>query len=67
MHTALVAWAKLMVSRYKFDGLRVDKVHMVPRRFWKDYAKSAGVFTIGEIFTGNPEYLSTVVVIGVYS
>ena len=58
VHTVLKNWAKEMVSEYEFDGLRVDKIHMVPKDFWKEYSQSAGVFTIGEVFTGNPEYLS---------
>ena len=28
----------------------------VPKDFWSDYARSAGVFTIGEVFNGNPSY-----------
>ena len=28
----------------------------MPKDFWSDYARSAGVFTIGEVFNGNPSY-----------
>ena len=55
-----------MVSRYEFDGLRMDKIHMVPKDFWSDYAESAGVFTIGEVFTGKSEYLTSYSVMGVH-
>ena len=44
---------------YEFDGLRVDTTHMVPKDFWKEFSESAGVFTIGEVFNDNPQYVSS--------
>ncbi len=35
------------------DGLRVDTVKHVPRSFWADWQAAAGVFSIGEVLTGN--------------
>ena len=59
VRTILTTWAKRTVSKYDFDGLRVDTTHMVPKDFWKDYSASAGVFTIGEVFNDNPQYISS--------
>ena len=59
VRTILTTWAKRTVSKYDFDGLRVDTAHMVPKDFWKDYSASAGVFTIGEVFNDNPQYVSS--------
>jgi len=53
----LLRWIKYMVKKYKLDGLRVDTVPEVPKWFWKKFNKAAGVFQIGEVFNGNPEYV----------
>jgi alpha-amylase len=37
------------VSKYHIDGLRVDAVKHVPKSFWAEFSKAAGVFTIGEV------------------
>ncbi len=46
-----------LVKTSGVDGLRVDTVKHVPKSFWSDYAKSAGTFTIGEVFNGDPNYV----------
>lgn len=30
----------------------------VPKDFWSEYSGSAGVFSIGEVFNGDPDYVS---------
>jgi len=47
------------VTKYDFDGLRVDTTPEVKRDFWKEYSASAGVFTIGEIFNSNTDYVAS--------
>ena len=42
-----------MVSKYNFDGIRVDTVPHVKNPFWVEYAEAAGVFSIGEVSTGD--------------
>jgi alpha-amylase len=59
VHSSLVKWAHQIVTMYEFDGLRVDTTHMVPKDFWKEFSESAGVFTIGEVFNDNPQYVSS--------
>jgi alpha-amylase len=38
------------------DGLRVDTVKHVQKSFWPSFNKAAGVYSVGEIFDGNPAY-----------
>ncbi|KAK2020081.1 alpha amylase [Colletotrichum eremochloae] len=52
------AWIKLMVRKFKFDGLRLDSVKHVEKSFWPDFEASAGVFAIGEVLHGNPTYVT---------
>ena len=30
----------------------------MPKEFWSEYRTAAGVFTIGEVFNGDPKYVS---------
>lgn len=56
--STLTSWVQSTVSKYGFDGLRVDTTPEVAKNFWTLYSKSAGVFTIGEVFNGNPSYVA---------
>ena len=51
-------WIKTTIQKYKFDGIRVDTTPEVPKDFWSQYSASAGVFSIGEVFNGNPSYVA---------
>lgn len=42
-------WIEGLVKKYNIDGVRIDTVKHVRKDFWPDFAKSAGVFTIGEV------------------
>ncbi|KAL0235497.1 hypothetical protein GEMRC1_002079 [Eukaryota sp. GEM-RC1] len=53
----LIDWVKSVVNYFKFDGIRIDTVPHVPFNFWKEYTSAAGVFSTGEVFNGNPEYV----------
>ena len=55
----LIKWINNIVREYKFDGIRIDTVPEVPKWFWEKFAKSAGVFQLGEVFNGNPDYVSS--------
>ncbi|KAJ7074335.1 glycoside hydrolase family 13 protein [Mycena amicta] len=43
-------WVQDLVQTYSIDGLRVDAAKHVKKDFWPQFAKSAGVFCIGEVF-----------------
>ena len=49
-------WIYGLVKTFNFDGIRIDTVPHVPKWFWDHFRKAAGVFSIGEIFNGNPDY-----------
>lgn len=57
MRTYLKNWIKNTVSRFDFDGIRIDTIPHVPKDFWKEYAEAAGVFQMGEAFNGDPNYV----------
>ncbi len=48
----------MLVTKYNLDGLRIDTIPEVPKWFWKQFAESAGVFQIGEVFDGRTDYVS---------
>ncbi|KAI8941514.1 hypothetical protein NX059_002729 [Plenodomus lindquistii] len=52
-------WITWLVREYNLDGLRIDTVKHVSRDFWPDFASAAGVYSIGEVFDGNPSYLAS--------
>jgi alpha-amylase len=51
-------WISWLVKEYSFDGVRIDTVKHVQQDFWPDFANAAGVYSIGEVFDGNPSYLA---------
>ncbi|OYD09905.1 alpha amylase [Paludifilum halophilum] len=50
-------WIEWMVEMTGVDGLRVDTVKHVPKWFWKEFDDSAGTFTMGEVYHGDPGYV----------
>ena len=51
-------WVAYMVEEYGFDGLRIDTVKHVSKDFWPDFAFASGVYTVGEVWDGDPDYLA---------
>lgn len=58
VRTTLLSWINLLVKQYNVDGLRIDTVPEVPKWFWKQFADSAGIFQIGEVFDGRTDYVA---------
>lgn len=54
----LNTWVNWLVKEYSFDGVRIDTVKHVQQDFWPDFANAAGVYSIGEVWDGNPTYLA---------
>lgn len=54
----LNTWINWLVKEYSFDGVRIDTVKHVQQDFWPDFANAAGVYSIGEVWDGNPTYLA---------
>lgn len=51
-------WIRWLVKEYQFDGVRIDTVKHVEKDFWPPFASAAGVYSIGEVFDGDPNYLA---------
>ncbi|KAJ6142516.1 hypothetical protein N7471_001969 [Penicillium samsonianum] len=49
-------WIADLVSKYSIDGLRVDTVKHVQKSFWPGFNDAAGVYSVGEVFDGDPAY-----------
>ncbi|KAJ5491759.1 Acid alpha-amylase [Penicillium diatomitis] len=49
-------WVHSLVSNYSIDGLRIDTVKHVQKSFWPGYQSAAGVYCVGEVFSGDPAY-----------
>jgi alpha-amylase len=54
----LYDWVQWLVTEYNFDGLRIDTVKHVEKDFWPGFSQAAGVYTIGEVWDGSPDYLA---------
>jgi len=52
----LYSWIRELVANYSIDGLRLDTVKHVRKEFWPGFCRAAGVFALGEVWDGNPEY-----------
>ncbi|OQE06679.1 hypothetical protein PENVUL_c017G05970 [Penicillium vulpinum] len=50
------SWISNLVSTYSIDGLRVDTVKHVQKSFWPGFNSAAGVYSVGEVFDGDPAY-----------
>ncbi|KAL3421340.1 alpha-amylase [Phlyctema vagabunda] len=52
----LNSWVKGLVTNYTIDGLRLDSAQQVSTASLKPLEAAAGVYVIGEIFNGAPDY-----------
>jgi len=55
----LLSWIKDFIQTYDIDGIRLDALKHVPKDFWQEFSKAAGVFTIGEVFVYDLPYLAS--------
>ncbi|EGE86564.1 alpha-amylase A type-3 [Blastomyces dermatitidis ER-3] len=49
-------WISALVSNYSIDGLRIDTVKHVPKPFWRKFNDAAGVYSMGEVYSGDSGY-----------
>lgn len=54
----LNTWISWLVEEYGFDGLRIDTVKHVEKEFWPDFVSAAGVYSVGEVWDGDVDYLA---------
>ncbi|KAI5242421.1 alpha-amylase [Aureobasidium subglaciale] len=48
------SWITQFVANYTIDGLRVDSAKSVEKSFYPPFEQAAGVYTVGEVFEGDP-------------
>eukprot|EP01029_Cantina_marsupialis_P021702 TRINITY_DN5249_c0_g1_i1.p1 TRINITY_DN5249_c0_g1~~TRINITY_DN5249_c0_g1_i1.p1 ORF type:complete len:463 (+),score=102.06 TRINITY_DN5249_c0_g1_i1:184-1572(+) len=53
----LKTWIHNLVNTFDIDGLRLDTVPEVKLGFWQEFMQSAGVFAVGEAFTGRMDWI----------
>ena len=58
VRSTLKKWIRDTIQTYGFDGIRVDTARQVPKDFWIEYCQEAGVYSIGEIFDDNSNYVA---------
>ena len=58
IRTLYNTWINWLVKEYQFDGVRIDTVKHVEKDFWPGFSSAAGVYSIGEVFDGNPAYVA---------
>ncbi|RIA88257.1 Glycoside Hydrolase Family 13 protein [Glomus cerebriforme] len=57
--TELNKWINWLVKEFNFDAIRIDTVRHVRHDFWDAFAKSSGVFSIGEIPSGDSGFVAS--------
>ena len=50
-------WIANLISTYSIDGLRIDTVKHIEQDFWPGFTSAAGVYSVGEVFDGDPKYV----------
>lgn len=58
VRSTLKQWVHDTVQKYSIDGIRIDTIPEVHKDFWSEYIQSAGVYSVGEVFNGDPNYVS---------
>lgn len=58
VRSTLKKWIYNTIQTYNLDGIRIDTVPEVPKGFWSEYTQSAGVYSVGEVFNGDPNYVA---------
>ena len=58
VRTQLLNWVQWMLKEYSIDGLRLDTGCEVEKGFWDSLSQAAGVYIVGEVFSGNVPYVA---------
>ncbi|KAL5596864.1 hypothetical protein BROUX41_006452 [Berkeleyomyces rouxiae] len=51
-------WISEIVGNYSIDGLRIDSAKHQETSFWAAFEEAAGVFLLGEVYSGDPAYVA---------
>lgn len=58
IRTLYQTWINWLVNEYSFDGVRIDTVKHVEKDYWPGFTSASGVYCIGEVFDGDPNYVA---------
>ncbi|EED16254.1 alpha-amylase, putative [Talaromyces stipitatus ATCC 10500] len=50
-------WIADLVGMYEIDGIRIDGAKQIESTFFSNFTKSAGVYTMGEVYDGDAEFM----------
>ncbi|KII86283.1 glycoside hydrolase family 13 protein [Plicaturopsis crispa FD-325 SS-3] len=56
--STMYQWIQGLIKTYDVDGVRIDTVKHIRKDFWPGFTEAAGVFTIGEVFSNETEYVA---------
>jgi alpha-amylase len=59
VRSTLLDWVASLKPNYDFDGLRIDTIPEVHPDFWSEFSSAAGMYTVGEVFNGDINYVSS--------
>ena len=45
------------MTKYQFDGIRIDTFRHVQKPFWTKYTRASGVYSVGEVATSQTDYV----------
>ncbi|KAJ3045030.1 hypothetical protein HDV00_012452 [Rhizophlyctis rosea] len=54
----LTDWTKNIVSKYKFNGLRLDAAKHIRKDFWPGVLQAADTFAVGEAYDARADYVA---------
>jgi len=54
----LLDWIEWLVTEFGFDGMRIDTVQNVDKKFWVEFAARAKVYQVGEVLDHRAEYVA---------
>ena len=49
----MLTWIKDLVTKFGFDGIRIDTVSHVEKQFWTEFQEAAGTYCMGEVLRTN--------------
>lgn len=54
VNASLLQFINNATAIYKVDGVRADAVKSIKKDFWRPWNDAAGVYALGEVYTGDP-------------
>ena len=57
VQTKYNTWIRQLISNYSIDGLRIDTVKHVEKKFWSSFQSAANIYAVGEVANGDNSYV----------